>query len=240
MKSDSTLRLGRVQYRQLASIVKQSGCCLGLSTFEELGGAWGMFNPQAMPVLANAQRDECLFQDRVVIELAVTVDAGQLRRVQRPELDWSQLEDEEIYKFIVQHELGHRIDNHFGFDIFGIADTELRDKCQRVVRWVNEVLADRYAWNQIRPGEPVPLCENGKRVQDEVAEAMALLDQHIPRVRRASRCLPAGQYAYIPRSMLMKDSHLAYVGPRVSAALVERTRERPRVHRRDTRMRAFA
>jgi len=239
MKSDSTLRLGRIQYRQLANIVKQSGCCLGLSTFKDLG-AWGMFNPQVMAVHADARQDEYLFEERVVIELAASVDAGQLRSVQRPELDWSQLEDEEIYQFIVQHELGHYIDNHFGFDIFGIADMELRDKCQRVIRWVNEVLADRHAWNQIRPGEPVPLCENGKRVQDEVAEAMALLDLHIPRVRRAPRCLPAGQYAYVPRSMLMSDSHLAYVGPRVSAALVEQTRKRPRVHRRDTRMRVFA
>lgn len=236
MKTNTTLRLGRVQYRQLAEITKQAGCSLGLSTFEQLGGAWGMFNPYALAVHADATVDTPHLQEQIVIQLATSVNAARLRSIQRPEIDWSQLHDDEIYPFIVQHEIGHKLDNHFVFDLWGIKDQELHDKCHRVIAFVNEILADRFAWNQIRPGEPVPLCENGKRIQEKAAAAMALLDLHIPRTRRAPRALPGGQYSFVPQSMLMTESLTAYVGPGVAPQLVERARRR--IHRRDSRLRA--
>jgi hypothetical protein len=240
MKTDATLRLGRIQYRQLAEIAKQAGCCLGLSTFEQLGGAWGLYNCFGLAVHEDASVDTPHLQEKIVIQLATSVDAGRLRAVQRPEIDWSQLHDDEIYPFIVQHEIGHKVDNHFVFDLWNVKDPETHDKCRRVVSFVNEILADRYAWSQIRPGEPVPLCENGKRMQEQAAEYIALLNLHIPRTRRAPRALPAGQYSHVPQSMLQTDTHLAYVGPGVAPALVERARTRRRVYRRDTRARAFA
>ncbi len=240
MKTASTLRLGRVQYRQLAEMAKQAGCCLGLSTFEKLGSAWGLYSGFGSAVHEDASVDTPYLQERIVIQLAASVDTGQLRAVQRPEIDWSQLHDDEIFPFIVQHEIGHRIDNHFGFDLWNIKDPEIHDKCHRVLAFVNEILADRYAWSQIRPGEPVPLCENGKRVQEEAAKAMAILDIHIPRTRRAPRSLPSGQYSFVPQSMLMTDSLTAYVGPQVAPQLIERARTRRRVYRRDSRSRVFA
>ena len=239
MKTNSTLRLGRVAYRQLAEITKQAGCCLSLATDEELGGNWGMFSGFGQAVHQDALTDNPMLLERVVLQVAQNVDAGRLRSVQRPEIDWSQLEDDEIHKFIVLHELGHYVDNFNCFDLFNIADREIQNRCQRVLRGVNEVLADRHAWNLIRPGEPVPLCETGKRLQEEMAEALALLDKHVPRPRRAARTLPSGQYNFVPRSMLMNDAYLAYVGPQVSSALVDRVRNRSRVHRRDSRSRAF-
>jgi hypothetical protein len=239
MKTDTTLRLGRVQYRQLAELAKQAGCCLGLSTVDQLGGNWGMFNPFGLAVHENAAVDSKYLKEEIVIQLATSVNVGQMRSVQRPEIDWSQLNDDEIYPFIVQHEIGHKLDNHFVFDLWDIKDKEVHGKCHRVIAFVNEILADRFAWNRIRPGEPVPLCENGKRLQEEAAEAMALLDLYIPRTRRAPRALPAGQYSFVPQSMLMNDSLTAYVGPQVAPQLIERARTRRRVHRRDTRSRAF-
>lgn len=240
MKTDTTLRLGRVQYRALAEIAKQAGCCLGLSTFEQLGGAWGMFNPFGLAVHADASVDTPHLQEKIVIHLATSVDAGRLRAVQRPEIDWSQLHDDEIFAFIVAHEVGHKLDNFFCLDLWSIKDKEVHDRCHRSIAFVNELLADRFAWNQIRPGEPVPLCENGKRMQEEAAAAMAMLDRHIPRTRRAPRSLPGGQYSFVPQSMLMTDSLTAYVGPQVAPQLIERARTRRRVYRRDTRSRAFA
>jgi len=240
MKTDSTIRLGRIQYRELAGLAKQAGCCLGLSTFEKLGSAWGMFNPFTVAVHEDVSKPESELEERVVIELATTVDLARLRSVVRPEIDWAKLDDDEAFKFITHHEIGHYVDNHFGFNAFGLADTDARNDCLRVISFANEVLADRYAWSQIRPDEPVPLSENGKRQQEVVADALALLEKHIPRSRRAPRSLPAGQYQFVAQSMLLTDLHLGYVGPRVSPELVEMTRTRRRVHRRDTRQRAFA
>ncbi|MFJ3483541.1 hypothetical protein ACIPL1_09165 [Pseudomonas sp. NPDC090202] len=231
MKTDTTLRLGRVQYRQLAELTKQSGCCLAIGTHEELRGAWGIFNPFVQAVHADACVDTPFLQEKGVIQIARSVDAGRLRSVQRPEIDWSQLEDDEIYEFIVQHELGHYRSNHCIFKIFEIHDRDIHTACHRVIRAVNEVLADRFAWNAIRPSEPVPLCETGKRLQEQMVEALALLDKHAPRSRITPHVLPAGQYLYVPRSMLLTDWRLAYVGPLVSPELVERGRSYERARR---------
>lgn len=239
MKTNTVLRLGRTQYRQLADLAKQAGCCLGVSTFEELGKSWGLFSGWASVAHVDVSVDGAGHGDRVVLQVANRVNTAQLRGVQRPEIDWSQLEDHEIFEFIVQHEIGHRLDNHSGFDLFDIADLHLRNRCQKSFYRANEVLADRYAWSQIRPGEPVPLCEHGKQIQEEVAESMALLDLHVPRTRRAPRALPCGQYTWVPQSMLLTDELTAFVGPGVSPALIERTRERRRTHRRDTRSKAY-
>lgn len=237
MKTATTLRIGRVQYRQLAELAKQAGCCLELTSVEELGGNWGMYTPFAAAVLPDVSQDHRGIEERVVIQLATTVNTEQLRAAQRPEIDWSQLHDEEIYKFIVAHEIGHFLDNHCVFDVWSIKDQDIQATCYKAIKAVNEVLADRYAWSQIRPGEAVPLCENGKRLEQSIAESMFLLNKYAPRTRRAPRSLPSGQYSYVPQSMLMTDSSVAYVGTKVSPELIDRTRNRRRIHRRDTRVR---
>ncbi len=137
MKTNTTLTLGRIQYRNLAEISKEAGCCLAIGTDEELGGNWGMFNPFAQAVYPDASVNEVSLQERVVILVAEKIDAATLRSVQRPEIDWSQLEDDEIHTFVVMHEIGHYRDNFSGFDTFGITDPELRADCQRVIGAVN-------------------------------------------------------------------------------------------------------
>lgn len=240
MKTDATLRLTRTQYRHFAELAKQASCCLSLSTFTEMNGAWGMFNPLAQLTCANASSSDTGWDECCGIQLATSVDLARLRSAVRPELDWGALEDHEVYPFITAHEIGHRVDNFNIFDAWGIEEIEVQQKCEGVMRMVNEVLADRYAWQQIRPGEPLPLSETGRRGQRFVADSLALLDRNLNRRRRPSRALPAGQYTYVPQSMLVSDSMVAYVGPRVSPALVERVREKRRIYRRDTRSRAFA
>ncbi len=237
MKSNATLRLTRRQYRQFAEQIKAAGCCLSLKTFRELGCNFGMFDPCSKSVCIDASQEQWRWDERSSIELSTTVNTELLRSIQRPEMDWSVLEDHEIYPFIVAHELGHWIDNFRIWDMWGIPDSETRQKCEKSTYMINEVLADRFAWAQIRPGQLVPLCEEGKRREEEVATTLAYLSSHVPRVRRAARALPSGQYAYIPQDMLMTDQMTAYVGARVSPSLVERTRERRRVYRRDTRVR---
>jgi len=238
MKTDTTLRLTRTQYRAFAEQAKQAGCVLSLSTFHALGNCWGIFDPRAKLAFLDVSSDDAAFAEVCGFQLATSVDAGRLRSNQRPEIDWSALEDHEIYPFIVAHEIGHRVDNFCYWDANRVEDDLARTRCVSVIRSINEVLADRYAWNQIRPGEPVPLCELGKSLQEEVAGDIALMDKHMPRVRRQPRALPAGRYLHIPESMLMTDAHLSYVGTGASPAVIERAR-RPRTYRRDSRSRAY-
>jgi hypothetical protein len=238
MKTDITLRLTRSQYRAFAEQVKQAGCAMSLSTFNAMGSSWGIFDPRAHLVCLDVSAEDLKFTECCSIQLSTSVDASRLRRVQRPEIDWSVLEDHEIYPFIVAHEIGHRVDNFCYWDANRVEDDLTRTRCVGVIRSINEVLADRYAWNQIRPGEPVPLCELGKSLQEEVAGDIALMDKHMPRVRRQPRALPMGRYLHIPEVMLMNDAHVSFIGTGVSPTAIERAR-RTRTYRRDTRSRAY-
>ncbi|MCY1370191.1 hypothetical protein D9M69_572740 [compost metagenome] len=141
-------------------------------------------------------------------------------------MDWSVLEDHEIYPFVVWHEIGHRVDN-FDSWLIGIKDAEILDECRRRVCFVNELLADRYAWSQVRPGEPVPLSENGKRLQERAVESLAYLEKHAPRNRspRKEWALSVGQYLDVPDYMLDGHHRAAFIGPEVSRKLVQQRAE---------------
>ncbi|WP_426143204.1 hypothetical protein [Pseudomonas sp. DWP3-1-2] len=238
MKTDTTLRLTRTQYRVFAEQIKQAGCCLSLSTFRELGNAWGMFNPMAQSVLVDTTEAFSAFTESRIIQLATSIRTNDVRNCQRPEIDWAELEDHEIYPFVVAHELGHLMDNFEIWNIWRIEDLDVQLRCQTALRSINEVLADRYGWEQIRPGEPVPLSEHGKSAEEKVAADLALLNMHAPRIRRGSpRIRPAGQYTHVPRDMLLSAQMIAYVGPAVSGELIGRVQARSRVYRRDSRSR---
>ncbi|WP_070087287.1 hypothetical protein [Pseudomonas sp. NBRC 111122] len=230
----SILRITRKQYRQLAELAKQSGVGLSLDTFTNMGECWGLYSSWAQPIVRDAAADQHSYDERIVIRLATSINAAALRSATRPELDWASLEDDEIYSFILHHEIGHHVDNYRGWDLFEISDLEARNQCHRVLGRVNEMLADRYAWAQIRPGEPVPLGESGKRMEEVMQADLALLSKHMPRIRRKPRVLPGGQYTSIPASMLCSADLAAFVGPSVSPALIERQR----IRRRDSRGRA--
>lgn len=238
MKTDTTLRLTRSQYRDFADQVKQVGCTMSLSTFRAMGNSWGMFNHFAQVVCLDVSSDALAFTECPGIQLATSVDTARLRSVQRPEIDWSALEDHEVYPFIVAHEMGHRVDNFCYWDAKLIEEEQVQDRCVSTIRSINEVLADRYAWNQIRPGEPVPLCEYGKKIQEEVAADLELMNKHMPRIRREPRRLPSGRYLHVPEAMLMTDSLAAYVGTNVSVAAMSSARVKNRTYRRDSRPRA--
>ncbi|MBI6947101.1 hypothetical protein [Pseudomonas koreensis] len=237
MKTDTILRITRRQYRQLAELAKQNGVGLTLDTFTNLGGIWGEYSCWAQPIVRDASIDRRLCDERIAIKLATSVNAGAFRGAHRPELDWSELEDGEIYPFLVNHEVGHHVDNFTHWDIILMTDLVARDQCHKILNRVNEMLADRYAWEQVRPGEPLPLSETGKRLQKVMAADLELLNKHMPRTRRAPKALPSGQYAYVPASMLKSEELAAFVGPHVSPALIEHTRNRRHVHRRDSRLR---
>jgi hypothetical protein len=217
------------QYRGFAEKAKVAGVGLFVSSFEVLR-AWGAYSPLAMPFHhdvtdAKTKRDECM-----QIGLAASIDLAQLFEAgkARPELDWSALHPDEVFPFVFHHELGHRLDNFDAWEVVMIKDDGIRRTCHRVAGYVNEVLADRFAWAHVRPGEPVPLTEYGKRNEERLAEAMRLLDVHGRHTRSYSvRPLVAGQYRSVPDTMLATTELSSFVGPKVDRQLLS---ERARYH----------
>lgn len=225
-KTRRVLRLSRREYRALAEETKAAGMALNLSTFRIMG-CWGAYSPWALPVCKDVSKPDPGYHEHSLITLAASVDAERFRAAgaTRPEVDWSVLDDSEIYPFIIQHEIGHRQHN---FDVwrlqFDVKDLEIREKCRRVIGGTNEVLADRYAWDRIRPGQPLPLGDQGKKLQEQVAEALAYLGQHCP---MNTTCkdewkLTPGQYCDVPDYMLATPERAAFIGPKVHPQILEK------------------
>ncbi|MES2249359.1 MAG: hypothetical protein V4645_18950 [Pseudomonadota bacterium] len=222
-KHADVLRLTRHQYREFFEQTKAAGLALNISTYKHMG-CWGTYSPWALSICKDATVAEPQWDEHAVINIASAINANRLRAVgpKRPELDWQVLDDEEIYPFLVQHEIGHRQDNFDQFEIMIIKDLEVRDKCHRRVRFANEVLADRYAWNRIRPGEPIPLSKYGEEVRDRLAEGLAYLEAHAPKLRacRPEWQLTPGSYRDVPDYMLASLDRAAFLGPAVNRKLV--------------------
>ncbi len=214
-----TLKLSHEQYRQFADLCKvEAGQGLEVSTFEEMRGSWGLSGGMAWELISDVRTNDVSFDHHVSrITLADAVDVAEFRRAGRgrPELDWSVLSDEEIYPFIVWHEIGHRRDN------FNMLDAALFDRGSLgPLRYINEVLADRFAWSQIRPGEQLPLTRKGKEDQTHIAEQLALISQNHVRARYKVRPLITGQYVHVSPRMLESRRLAAFVGPDVHPELL--------------------
>lgn len=228
MKTDTTLRITRTQYRVFAEKTKSVGLALNLSSFKRMGNCWGGYSPWALLVCSDARKDEPEWQEHALITLAASINTAHLRSCGpgRPELDWSFLEDNEIYLFVIWHEIGHRADN-FDHWLMGIKNKEIRDECHRRIRFINELLADRYAWSKIRPGEPIPLSENGKHHQERAAESLLYLEKYAPRLNQPRKewALSIGQYLDVPEYMLDGHHRAAFIGPKVIKKLVQQRTE---------------
>lgn len=150
---NATLHITRQQYRAFAEITKSFGMGLNLSTVKSMG-CWGEYSPWALLVCKDASEPDTKWSERALITLANSINTGKFRAAgaQRPELNWAALKNDEIHPFVVWHEIGHRMDNFDSWGIIVINDLKVRNKCHRQIRLVNEVLADRYAWERIRPG----------------------------------------------------------------------------------------
>lgn len=212
----AVVKITRGQYRAFAEIAKAHGCVLSLSTVEEMK-CFGEFSCMAIGVVQDAADSNSGLIEQSFITLARSINADQFRSASRPELDWGHLEDHEILPFLFWHEIGHRVDNFDAFSVVTLKDPEARATSLRYVTAVNEVLADRYAWNKVRPGEPIPVCETAIRLQDKIAAGLDCLKRHVTHTSTYTRQpLPAGQYRSVPKEMLCEPWKVHYIGTKVA------------------------
>ena len=225
LKTDCTLTLTRSAYRIFADQTKAVGLALNISSCKRMAGCWGGYSPWALLVCKDVTDPDTEYEERSLVTLSRAINTAKLRVAgrSRPELDWSALNDDEIYPFVVQHEIGHWLDNFDQWGIMAIKDIEVRDECHRRARFVNEVLADRHAWNQIRPGEPIPLSSKGQTMQEKTAETLTFMHKHAPMMRPSKHPLKAGRYFDVPQYMLATPQRAAFLGPRVSKPLLQKT-----------------
>jgi hypothetical protein len=228
--ADATLILSHREYRELAEISKaHAGWPLNLASVEDMGNDWGFINYWAMPTLEDVTQPDQKYSETAYIYLVSQLNTGEVRTAgkRRPECDWSKLRNSEIYQFVVWHEIGHIRDNFHPLRIALALDLPPEaEKAREQLGYVNEILADRFAWERVRPGEPMPLTQEGRENADKIEETIQALSRHFKRAEFPLRSLEAGQYRHVPAHMLSSERKAAFVGPDISPKLLKREIER--------------
>jgi hypothetical protein len=225
-RKDVTLQLTRAEYREFAELTKCiAGRPLNVSTFKKLDNAWGQQCLWALLTIDDVTDPETKYQETSWLSIASRINVARFKAAAlHRQCDWGKLENHEIYAFIVHHEIGHFVDNYDMFRASGMVGPQ--DTLWRYGRVVNEVLADRYAWEQVRPGEPMPLTEYGRRNFDILAAWEASLDSAAAFTRgRALKSRKGGQYCFVPEYMLATKARAAYVGPGVHPLILAKAIE---------------
>lgn len=223
MSKKTAVSLTPEMYRQFSDLCKvEAGHALEVSSFEAMRNSWGLTGFSASELIQDVRSASAIFTQPVGrIELAETVDVAEFRLVgrSRPELNWAVLSDEEIHPFIVWHEIGHCRD---GFSMLDAQFQQIEGPSPglSMVRMLNEVLADRFAWERIRPGDPLPLTERGRRDKVSIETALQYVSQFYQRAKYKVRPLEAGQYLHVSPRMLESKRMAAFLGPEVHPELL--------------------
>lgn len=217
------IRLEHEQFREFAELCKrEAGQVLELSTFEKMGSAWGSAGFMAWETIKDAREKTWAYTPPIArIKLAESVTVAEFRRAgrTRPELDWSVLAENEIYPFLLWHEIGHCRNN------FSLLDASIRgdgipDDVWNMIHPMSEVLADRSAWSMLRPGEPMPLTASGKSISPTIDLALEYVGRFFQRGKYPVRPLELGQYTNVSPTMLESKHLAAFVGPDVHPELL--------------------
>jgi hypothetical protein len=195
-------------------------------------GGWGSYSPWGLLVCNDARNPESKYSERSLLTLSDTISTAKFRQASenRPELNWGLLSNEEIYPFILWHEIGHHCANFSPIDITAVPDADVRGLLLARSTYVNEALADRYAWEKIRPGEPMPLTERGRTRREELEESIAFLGRHVTLSKGSRKPLCPGLYRDVPEYMMATRERAAYLGPKVDKALLRKRISYHRAH----------
>jgi hypothetical protein len=95
--------------------------------------------------------------------LANSIDYLAFREAQRPELDWSAIPQEDVFRFLVLHEVAHIRHGHamelltlqLRDDYFNRQTMEVAPKYLGCLA-ACEMVADRWAWAELYPGRAMP------------------------------------------------------------------------------------
>ena len=194
--------------RQMAkrSICVQSPAQLRGDSTRQLWGSLGVMADSLcvdLALLADPKTLRNKYTEMSLIYLTTSVRIADFRAARRPEIDWSVVPDERILEFVAMHEVGHACDN---FDHMAqLFQEELRgDKeIARALHCCNEVLADRFAWNAMFPGRPMPIGPERTVNAEQIEAWMRLLENS--GVKRGHRFSHRQRYPLEPTTFVPLD-----------------------------------
>lgn len=172
----ATIRLDPSQFRALDVLARTvGGRPLEVVDVEKMRGCFARTSEMAGDVVIDTAVNEAdwTFTNEGIIQIANRIDCAEFWSCPRPEMNYSCVPQTQICEFLVLHEIAHKRCDFFGFDVIRAFHPSDPDS-MRLPFTANEVRADRYAWNAISDGAPLP------RLPD-AAERVTMLEDFISR-----------------------------------------------------------
>lgn len=189
-------------FRRLELIARSQGCVLQVREAAEMGNNWGCVNFMAQGVYEDLRAPKLKCYETALIDIAPRFHVSQFHGSCRPELDWSQVPSAKAWEFLVWHEIGHLKDNIKHFGVVADKDPKViasQKEWSTALYVVNEVLADRFAWNAVFPDQPIPICPRRTHSAEYVSEWLERLDARYGRSgRREMKPLPTDPLCHVP------------------------------------------
>lgn len=166
------LKLTHDLFLELDFLVRtEAGCALSVFHWMEKKGRFGYFSWQPEGCYLNSEITEgagCCCE-RLLIKIANQIETDRFAKGFRLEMDWGAIPKNLIYKFIVFHEMGHRLfdSNEWNLDISPSDRTTLH-----LFYVCNEVRADRYGWKRLFAKEAFPVRSDRRNSLEEITEFM--------------------------------------------------------------------
>ena len=196
-------------FRKLDRIARlEGGCVLMVSDDPNLHVRFGQHNQMATSVYQQQFSEHQ--QQRAVevggITIANRIDISAFRSQPRPELDRSQIPIDKIYPFVVHFLIGHR---RLCLDEWELVCGPSREESGWPQLWgqlnyVNQLLADRYAWSAVFGHEPLPRTPSAVANIEQTAQLIEEIQKHCSVSIRMPIPLPVAPGSYIPFSHVEK------------------------------------
>lgn len=187
---------------------KMAGAVLIVREWSEMEGAFGRRGALYTSAIMDTTLPKRFWKGTDVswIEIANAIDPSAFHSCKRPEMDWMAVKPPDIYRFIVLHEIGHAIENYNEINLIVLAargQENFREIAGKV-RTLNEVLADRFAWGNLYPGQPLPLREDLVSSRINYDKWFSELGKFLVLREQKRESLPVGAGQYVPTRHIRK------------------------------------
>jgi len=207
-------------FRELDILARrEGGKPLKVVDWRKMEGAFAQQSVWAAPLYVDINKPH--LTEKGVIEIANQIDTDKFYSTKRPELDWRAIPKEQIYRFLVLHEIGHikcginLVDLFKFFPLLGyeFIQTEEglwmewppREVRLRAIRKRNmaimasELLADRYAWTHLFPDKDLPIRKGTKTLRKRIEAFIRRHSRFFPSEPRKPNPLPIDPTKFVPR-----------------------------------------
>jgi hypothetical protein len=183
-----------------------------IKSIEDMEGSWGRCGFMAGGVVRDVRRltsrnpHARVYEEIGDFSVVNQISIAEFHDATRPEIDLSQVPAERAYEYVAWHEVGHIVDDFDAWaGILPMGHAALQSVTEDATAWrreihqLNEILADRYAWAMMFPGQRMPVHDGGHDMAAWATEWITRLSAAgVRRGRARERSIDTSPLTWVP------------------------------------------